>query len=96
MARTERKSVAEMLDLNEIAEQTKKAVAWWIDSSEDLAKKGLEFQERTTAWANDTPLEKLFERQRAMTESLIENSASLARRFWRLEKPHAAKHEESV
>ena len=93
MPKTERKSMAEMLDLDEFTAQTKKALAWWIDSSEDVAKRGLEFQKRTTAWAKDTPLQKVFEQQQEFTEKLIENSASLARKFWRIGEPDMTEEE---
>ena len=62
-----------------------KIAALWIDGSEQIAKQGLEFQARATAWSKNTMLEAVFEIQNAIARGWVELSANAARRFWQLE-----------
>jgi len=64
----------------------KRIAAWYIDTTENLAKEGLSLTEKSTSWAKDTPLAAIFEAQNAMAHQLVENSVSFARNIWQLEK----------
>jgi hypothetical protein len=63
----------------------KKFAAWYIDTSEKVAKNALEFQKSTTAWAKETPLAPIFEAQQEFSKKLVERSTNAARTIWRLE-----------
>ena len=89
MAKTERTTLLEAFDPKALLEQTRKVAAWSIDLSEKTARRALDIQEQATSWAKDTPLARLFETQRSVAEKVIENSATLARNFWRVEKPES-------
>jgi len=56
-----------------------------IDTSEEWAKKVIDWNEKATAWAKSTPLASFFETQRSFASQVIENSASFARSLWRIE-----------
>jgi hypothetical protein len=62
----------------------KKAAAWYIETSEKLAKQALELQEKATGWAKDTPFAPLFEAQHSMARKLVERSANAARTLWQI------------
>jgi hypothetical protein len=62
----------------------KKAAAWYIETSEKIAHQALEFQERATGWAKDTPFAPLFEAQHSIARKLVERSASAARTLWQI------------
>src|SRR5262249_37286409 len=63
----------------------KKPAAWYIETSEKLANQALEFQERATGWAKDTPFAPLFEAQHSMARKFVERSAQAARTLWQIE-----------
>jgi len=63
----------------------KKAAAWYIETSEKLAKQALELQEKATGWAKDTPFAPLFEAQHSMARKLVERSANAARTLWQIQ-----------
>jgi hypothetical protein len=63
----------------------KKLAAWYIDTSEKVAKNALELQKTSTAWAKETPLAPIFEAQQEFSKKLVERSTSAARTIWRLE-----------
>jgi len=63
----------------------KRFAAWYIDTSEKVAKNALEFQKTSTAWAKETPLAPIFEAQQEFSKKLLERSTSAARTIWRLE-----------
>jgi hypothetical protein len=62
----------------------KKAAAWYIETSEKLANQALEFQERATGWAKDTPFAPLFEAQHSIARKFVERSANAARTLWQI------------
>jgi hypothetical protein len=64
----------------------RRIAAWYIETTENLAKEGLRLRERTTSWAKDTPLASIFEAQNTMAQQLVENSARFARDLFRIEK----------
>ena len=71
---------------------TAKAItAWYIDTSEQLAKRVLDFQERATSWAKDTPLAPFFTAQHDLVRQFVEGSASMARRLWQIEGGEGAR-----
>ncbi len=63
----------------------KKIAAWYIDTSEKLAREALSFQEKSASWANDTPLAAVFEAQKTIARQLVENSVSFVRKLWRID-----------
>ena len=68
----------------------KRIAAWYIDTTESLAKESLALHEKSTVWAKDTPLAAVFEAQNSMAQQLVENSVSFARRLFQLDKEDAA------
>jgi hypothetical protein len=66
-------------------ESTKKFAAWYIDTSEKVAKQAIDFQASATQWAKETPLAPIFEAQIEYGKKFVERSASAARSLWRLE-----------
>ena len=66
-------------------EGAKKFAAWYIDTSEKVAKQAITFQESATKWAKETPLAPIFEAQVEYGKKFVERSASAARSLWRLE-----------
>lgn len=58
----------------------------YIDTNEKLVQRGLEWNEKLTAWAKGTPLASLFEQQRSLAKQMVEMSSGLARRFWQIDK----------
>lgn len=66
-------------------EGVKKAAAWYIEAGEKLANHALEFQERATGWAKDTPFAPLFEAQHSIARKFVERSASAARTLWQIQ-----------
>ena len=63
----------------------KKAAAWYIETSEKLAKQALELQEKATGWAKDTPFAPLFEAQNSFARKFVERSANAARTLWQIQ-----------
>lgn len=63
----------------------KTVAAWYIDTSEKVAKQAIEFQESATKWAKETPLAPIFEAQIEYGKKFVERSANAARSLWRLE-----------
>ena len=66
-------------------EGAKKFAAWYIDTSEKVAKQAIDFQASATKWAKETPLAPIFEAQLEYGKKFVERSASAARSLWRLE-----------
>jgi hypothetical protein len=66
-------------------EGAKKFAAWYIDTSEKVAKQAIEFQTTATQWAKETPLAPIFEAQLEYGKKFVERSATAARSLWRLE-----------
>jgi len=66
-------------------EGAKKAAAWYIDSSEKLAKQAIELQEKATSWAKETPFASLFETQTSIARKFVERSANAARDLWQIQ-----------
>jgi hypothetical protein len=67
-------------------EGAKKTAAWYIDSSEKLARQAIELQEKATIWAKETPFASLFETQTSMVRKFVERSAAAARNLWQIEQ----------
>lgn len=61
----------------------------YIDTSEKWANQALDMSEKTTAWANETPVAPMFEAQRSLARQVIGSSTTLARQIWKIE-PQAA------
>ena len=84
-------AIPNLSELNSSFQQNAKRIAaWYIDTSENLAKEGLSLREKSTSWAKDTPLAAIFEAQNAMAQQLVENSVSFARKLFQLEKEDTA------
>jgi hypothetical protein len=66
----------------------KKAAAWYIDTSEKLAKRAIELQEKATGWAKETPFAPLIEAQNSIARKFVERSASAARNLWQIHPQH--------
>jgi hypothetical protein len=67
----------------------KEMAARYIDTSEQWANQALEMSEKTTAWANETPMAPVFEAQRSLARQMLGSSTTLARQIWKIE-PQAA------
>lgn len=65
--------------------RAKKIAAWYIDTSEKVANRAIDFQESATKWAKDTPLAPIFDAQIEFGKKLVKRSADAARSIWRLE-----------
>jgi hypothetical protein len=66
-------------------EGAKKVAAWYIDTSEKVANRAIDFQESATKWAKETPLAPIFDAQIEYGKKFVERSANAARSLWRLE-----------
>jgi hypothetical protein len=66
-------------------EGAKKFAAWYIDTSEKVAKQAIEMQASATKWAKETPLAPIFDAQIEYGKKFVERSASAARSLWRVE-----------
>ncbi|HKN13861.1 MAG TPA: hypothetical protein VJX68_11770 [Candidatus Binatus sp.] len=66
-------------------EGAKKFAAWYIDTTEKVAKQAIDFQASATQWAKETPLAAIFDAQIEYGKKFVERSASAARSLWRLE-----------
>jgi hypothetical protein len=64
----------------------KESATQYINASEEWAEKALEWNTKATAWAKETPLAPMFEVQRNLTSQAVENSLTLARRFWKIDE----------
>lgn len=64
----------------------KETAAQYLKASEEWAEKALEWNTKATAWAKETPLASVFETQRNLTSQAVENSLTLARRFWKIDE----------
>ena len=78
-------SVFEDLTSNLNVEGAKKFAAWYIDTSEKVAKQAIEFQASATKWAKETPLAPIFDAQIEYGKKFVERSASAAPALCRLE-----------
>jgi hypothetical protein len=67
----------------------KEMAARYIDTSEQWANQALDMSEKTTAWANETPMAPMFEAQRSLARQMLGSSTTLARQIWKIE-PQAA------
>jgi hypothetical protein len=61
-------------------------VTKYLDMNEKMAKGALDWYEKATAWAKDTPWAPLFKTQISSASKMLEGSANAARKWWRLEK----------
>jgi hypothetical protein len=66
-------------------EGAKKFAAWYIDTSEKVAKQAIDMQVSATKWAKETPLAPIFDAQIEYGKKFVERSATAARSLWRLE-----------
>src|SRR5271167_1750276 len=66
-------------------EGAKKFAAWYIDTTEKVAKQAINMQASATQWAKETPLAPIFDAQIEYGKKFVERSASAARSLWRLE-----------
>ena len=64
----------------------KALTAWYIDTNEQMAKRALDFQEKATSWAKDTPWAPFFTAQHNLGRQFVEGSVNIARRLWQIEK----------
>src|SRR5258708_10550988 len=78
-------SVLEGVTSNLDIEGAKKFAAWYIDTTEKVAKQAIDFQAQATKWAKETPLAPIFDAQIEYGKKFVERSASAARSLWRLE-----------
>jgi hypothetical protein len=78
-----------------IFEPAKKIAQWYIDTTEDFAKHGIELQEKSTIWAKNTPWAALFEAQSSVARKLVENSAMMARNLWQVQSLPTSHHPKS-
>ena len=78
-------SVLEGFTSNLSIEGAKKFAAWYIDTTEKVAKQAIDFQAQATKWAKETPLAPIFDAQIEYGKKFVERSASAARSLWRLE-----------
>ena len=86
MAEKENGSMFEGLGSNLLSvEGAKKFAAWYIDTSEKVAKQAISMQAAATQWAKETPLAPIFDAQIEYGKKFVERSASAARSLWRLE-----------
>ncbi len=86
MAEKENGSMFEGLYSNLLSvEGAKKFAAWYIDTTEKVAKQAIDFQASATQWAKETPLAPIFDAQIEYGKKFVERSASAARSLWRLE-----------
>jgi len=94
MEKAKKETFASMANVSELntsfQKNAKRIAAWYIDTTENLAKEGLSLREKTTGWAKDTPLAAIFEAQNSMAQQLVENSASFARKLFQLDKEDTA------
>jgi hypothetical protein len=65
-------------------EGAKKIAAWYIDTSEKIAKDVLDFHASANEWAKETPLAPMFEAQNDLGRKFVQRSAEVARRVWQL------------
>ncbi len=63
----------------------KEMAARYIDTSEQWANQALDMSEKTTAWANETPMAPVFEAQRSLARQMLGSSTTLARHIWKIE-----------
>jgi hypothetical protein len=63
----------------------KEMAARYIDTSEQWANQALDMSEKTTAWANETPIAPMFEAQRSLARQMLGSSTTLARQIWKIE-----------
>jgi hypothetical protein len=71
-------------------DNARKFAAWYINTSERVAKGALDFQASMTNWAKDTPFAPIFEAQQEFGRRVVERSADAARSLWRIKEPPAA------
>ncbi len=63
----------------------KEIAARYINTSEQWANQALDMSEKTTAWANETPIAPMFEAQRSLARQMLGSSTTLARQIWKIE-----------
>ena len=84
MAERDNGSVLESFSLFSV-EGAKKFAAWYIDTSEKVAKQAIDLQASATQWVKETPLAPIIEAQIEYGKKYIERSANAARSLCRLE-----------
>ncbi len=67
-------------------EGARKAAAFYIDTSEKLAREALDFEAKAAEWAKDTPFKPLLDAQASIGRKFVELSASAARKLWQIEE----------
>ena len=78
-------SMFEGLTSNLNVEGAKKFAAWYIDTSEKVAKDMLDAQAAATEWTKSTALAPITEAQQDLSSKFIKRSADVARKLWQLE-----------
>jgi len=66
-------------------EGVKKFAAWYIDTSEKVAKDMLDAQAAATEWTKSTALAPIIEAQQDLSSKFIKRTADVARKLWQLE-----------
>jgi hypothetical protein len=64
----------------------KQMMASYLDTNEKLAKETLDWYEKATAWAKDTPWAPLVKTQISSASKMLEGSTSMARKLWQIEE----------
>ena len=64
----------------------KQMMASYLDTNEKLAKETLDWYEKATAWAKDTPWAPLFKTQISSASKVLEGSTNAARKLWQIEE----------
>jgi hypothetical protein len=86
---TKKETCAIMANLPEFngsfQKNAKRIAAWYIDTTENLAKESLSLHEKSTVWAKNTPLAAIFEAQNSMAQQFVENYAGFARKLFQLD-----------
>jgi len=86
MAEKENGSMFEGMYSNLLSvEGAKKFAAWYIDTTEKVAKQAIDFQASATQWAKETPLAPIFDAQIEYNKKFVERSANAARSILRVE-----------
>lgn len=62
----------------------KKVVEFYIEGGQKLGKAMVDLHQSYTSWAKDTPLSSIFEAQRTTAKGMLEDSAALTRKLWRI------------
>jgi hypothetical protein len=63
----------------------KKFAAWYIDNSEKMSNRVLDYQARGTEWAKTTSLGPILEAQLDFSHNFVKRSAEVARKIWQVD-----------